>query len=230
MDAARAQSFSPARLLELHGDEDAVCPKVPELVCQVVVDETGVARTGQGTFCFGNPGEDEQRARVLNARMVHSSFEPARIDGEPVSVYASFRVFFQPRGGSCDVSVAPYLYAREPANRSFSAPQEIVTGGSWLDRLPRNVRLTKHGRSTWTVGVAFVMSVAVDERGRASDGRVERNNSAPDDTLTLSVKALEQSRFVPAFENGQPISARYYELMYLNPSGEPLTGTRAQRH
>ena len=58
-------------------------------------------------------------------------------------------------------------------------------------------------------------SVAVDELGRASDVKVEMNAFAPERNVQLAVQALEQSRFIPAFVEGRPHFARYFELMHV---------------
>jgi hypothetical protein len=216
---ALAQSFAPARLVGLQGRDDLRCPTVdrqsPVLFCQVVIDAQGKARDDQSTHCFGNLANDLTRARDLRGKILKSEFAPAQIDGEPVEVYASFRVSFSPNGKACEISVYPNFGTQQDEfGLDYFAPQEIYTHGGWLGTVPESEQrwLERPAR-----GIAFSMSVAVDDRGHASDGRVEGNNFAPVETVNRAVKALETSRFVPLFVNGAPRPGRYFEFMYLPP-------------
>ena len=96
----------------------------------------------------------------------------------------------------------------------YFAPQEIYVDEGWLGRIPESQRFWRLSNKR---GMAFSMSVAVDELGQASDGRVESNSFAPEESVNRSVLALEMSRFVPLIVNGQPRASRYFEFMYLPP-------------
>jgi hypothetical protein len=217
-DVALAQSFAPARLVRLQGIDDLKCPVVSRqsqvLFCQVVVDERGDARNDTSTHCFGGL-TDLDRARNLRAKILRSEFEPAKIDGEAVEVYASFRVVFGPKDDTCEITVLPNLGTEQDEfGLEYFAPQEIYTDGGWWSRIPKSQTNWRTSRSR---GMAFSMSVAVDELGQASDGRVENNNFAPPEAVNSAVRALEMSRFVPLIVNGEPRPGRYFEFMYLPP-------------
>ncbi len=218
-DGALAQSFAPARLVRLQGIDDFRCPVLnrqsPVLFCQVIVDDGGNARQDSSTHCFGGLPDDIRRAQALRAQILRSEFEPARIDGKAVEVYASFRVLFSPKDNACDITVFPNLGTQQNEfGLEYFAPQEIYTDGGWLGRIPESQRFWRTSNSR---GKAFSMSVAVDEVGRASDARVEDNNFAPDESVNRAVQALEMSRFVPLIMDGEPRPGRYFEFMYLPP-------------
>lgn len=219
-DVAAPQSFVPARLSSLADKEDLTCPAdEPRTVifCQAVVEESGAVASVQGTSCFADKRSDSRRAEVLRSKVLQSEFAPARIDGVPVKVHLSFRAFFLKDGDACNVVVVPNLgYQYDELGLDFFAPQEIHTDGGWIESIP--IRNRNWGGERGFIvreGVAFVMSVAVDELGRASDGNVELNAFAPESSVQLAVQALEQSRFIPAFVEGRPHSARYFELMHV---------------
>lgn len=218
-EAALAQSFAPARLVTLQGIDDLRCPVLPRqspvLFCQVIVDVGGNARDDESTHCFGGLPDDIRRAQALRANVLRSDFESAKIDGEAAEVYASFRVSFSPTGKTCDIAVFPNLGTQQDEfGLDYFAPQEIYADEGWLGRIPESQRFWRTSNKR---GMAFSMSVAVDELGQASDGRVESNNFAPAESVNRSVLALERSRFVPLMVNGQPRAGRYFEFMYLPP-------------
>lgn len=217
--AAPAQTFAPARLVGLQGASDLGCPEVNRqssvLYCQAVVDERGDARNAPNTHCFGVLPGDLRRAQKLRIRILGSKFEPAKIDSEAVEVYASFQVVFIPKDDTCGITVLPNLGTQQDEfGLAYFAPQEIYTNGGWMSRIPESLRGWRTSTST---GMAFSMSVAVDEFGRASDGRVENNNFAPEGTVTRAIRALEMSRFVPLMVNGDPRPGRYFEFIYYPP-------------
>ena len=210
---ALAQTFVPAHLVALAGEPP--CPsnvrESPILTCQVVVDERGDANDDDATHCFGKlGGDDSRRAYEVRQDLLRSRFTAASIDGEAVKVYASFRLLFQEIGGRCDVTVYPNLgNAQNELAENYVAPQEIFTDGGWMAEAKDSLRYEwRH------VGMAFVMSVAVDELGNASDGRIEVNNYAFEKTVDLAVEALERQRFIPAFVDGTARPARYFEFIY----------------
>ena len=146
------------------------------------------------------------------------------IDGQPVAVYASFRVLFQERDGDCAVEAFPNLGTQQSEfGLNYFSPQEINTDGGWARRLPASVSFTRRLRSSPKEnlqgiplrGIAFTMSVAVDELGTASDGRVEVNNFATEGSTTIAMQALEASTFIPAIVDGEPRTARYFEFVYV---------------
>ena len=222
-DPASSHSFSPARLIALEGQEDLQCPKTnqmsPVLFCQAIVNRSGKVQGDTATFCFGNLGYDENRARFLRSKVVRSNFVPAKVDGEEVRVYVSFRVFFQEKEDSCNVTVLPNLGTQQDEfGLQYFSPQEIYKDGGWLGRIERRNR--SRGKDIWSTdarhrGVAFSMSVAVDDLGAASDGRVEGNNFAPQNSVELAVRSLEMSHFIPAIVDGKPHRARYFEYLYI---------------
>jgi hypothetical protein len=184
----------------------------PILTCQVVVDETGAVRDEPSTHCFGKlGGDDRRRADTVRRNLLRSRFEPARIDGEGVKVYASLRVSFVEINGLCDVTVYPNLADRQSAVAAdYFAPQEIMTDGGWMGALEAPLR-SKGGSYN---GMAFVMSVAVDELGNASDGRIEANNFVLEESVQAAVDALEKQQFIPATVDGVARPARYFEFLY----------------
>jgi hypothetical protein len=210
------QSFVPARVA-VEAEETLSCPHDDRandvMMCQAVVDEAGDVQSWGGTHCFGDADDDPSQERLLRQRIARWAFEPATIDGQPVEVYVSFRVVFHEQGGRCAVSILPNLgVEQDKFGVDYYAPQELYTDGGWIARTTE--RRWSRGRSAWT-GFAFAMSVMVDESGNASDGRVEVNNTATQATVDAAVRALEQSRFIPAVVDGVPRAARYYEFMYL---------------
>lgn len=189
------------------------------MTCQVVVDETGAVSNEGSTHCFGKiGGDDRRRADTVRQNLLRSRFEPARIDGEGVKVYVSLRVAFVEINGRCDATVYPNLADEQgEAAAAYFAPQEIFTEGGWM-RAPRvPLRYAGAGRRG-SSGMAFVMSVAVDERGNASDGRIEVNNFVTEESVQAAVDALEKQQFIPATVDGTARSARYFEFFY---SSEP---------
>jgi len=218
-DIALGQTFAPASLVRLHGIEDFRCPISPQrpvLICQVIIADDGRAQNDASTHCFGSIPHDLDRARDLRSEMLRSKFEPAKVDGKAVEVYASFRVSFSGEGDTCDITVFPNLGEQQNEFGSeYFAPQEIRTDGGWSSRVPRAQR------SGWRIrrwsGTAFAMSVAVDALGNASDGRVEDNNFAREEAVESAVRALEKSRFVPLIVNGHARAGRYFEFLYVQP-------------
>jgi hypothetical protein len=177
-----------------------------------VVSATGTVENVADTHCFGNPGDDRRRSIFLKKKVVDSQFEPATIDGKAVEVFVSFRVLFQETSGSCDVKVVQNLGIQaDELGIDYFAPQEILTDGGWM--LPIEDAITYREPDWW--GLVFSMSVAVDEQGNASDGRVETNNFATEESVRLAVESLEKQRFIPAFVEGVPRAARYEEYLYI---------------
>ena len=148
-----------------------------------------------------------------------AQFEPASVDGETVEVYVSFPVLFQEMNGRCDVSVVQNLGNQEDEfGAGYFGPQEIYTNGGW--RAPAQLEGGDFHYRSDSSGMAFAMSVAVDAFGNASDGRVEVNNFARDESVRFAVDSLQRQRFIPAFVDGVPRAARYVEFSYVR---EPRT-------
>jgi hypothetical protein len=63
------------------------------------------------------------------------------------------------------------------------------------------------------------MSVAVNEFGQASDGlvEVEAEDPSAEESVDIAVRSLEDSRFIPAFADGEPRSARFIDYLLLQP-------------
>jgi hypothetical protein len=209
-----AQSFTPARLVHLPL-EHVPCPSVagvsPMIVCQAVVPKNGWVSNRGAARCFSEHEEDGARAALIASRVMLAEFEPATVDGRRTKVRTSFRLQLSEENGVCHTTYLPNLGTQQDElGPNYFDPQEIVTRGSWADR----ARLTWRRGSA--AGVAFSMSVSVDELGNATDGRVESNRFAPDDSVTAAVRALEKSRFVPGFVEGVARPARYLELHYVH--------------
>jgi hypothetical protein len=214
---ATSQTFVAARLIELQRQDKLECPTDDQssgvFVCQVVIDEKGKGENDRSTHCFGDRLEDRSFARELRRRIRKSEFLPASNGNGPVRVYASFQLSFQGNGEACEVDILPNLgIPQGELGLSYLAPQEIYTEEGWIGRLSESERV-------WQIadisGLAFVMSVEVDELGIPSDGRIEMNSFAPAETAAASVRALEDSEFIPAIVDGKPVRARYYEFMYI---------------
>jgi hypothetical protein len=192
---ALAQSFAPARLVGLQGRDDLRCPTVdrqsPVLFCQVVIDAHGKARDDQSTHCFGNLANDLTRARDLRGKILKSEFAPAQIDGEPVEVYASFRVSFSPNGKACEISVYPNFGTQQDEfGLDYFAPQEIYTHGGWLGTIPQSEqRWLERPARGYDHGV--VDSPLISPILRESfHGPPRRLNLTEDDKLTLEAFLL----------------------------------------
>jgi hypothetical protein len=215
--SASAQSFVPARIRALEGQPQ--CPsnvrESPILTCRVVIDETGAVHDEPSTHCFGKlGGDDRRRADTVRSNLLRSRFEPARIDGVGVEVSASLRVSFVEINGRCDVTVYLNLADQQGAAAAdYFAPQEIMTDGGWRGALQARLRPRYPGRSY--DGMAFVMSVAVDELGNASDGRIEANNFVLEESVQAAVGALEKQQFIPATIDGVARPARYFDFIYV---------------
>jgi len=222
-EAGLAEAFVPARLIELEGARDLECPdndrESSVLFCQVIVDHLGEVANESGTFCVGNSRFDSRRARILRNRIVRSKFDPAQIDDEAVSVHLSLRAGYQQDGDECNVVVVPNLgYQQDEFGLDYIEPQEVLTDGGWLERMRRKERgllfLTGIRRER-SSRVMFVMSVAVDENGVASDSRLDVNEfSTRPDEQARAARELQYSQFVPGFVDEKPASARHYFLFY----------------
>lgn len=221
VDIALSQSFEPARLIALDDPEDLGCPNRDPLgttfFCKVVVDSEGRPENVDGTHCFSRPGERERLGRDLRRKVLRSEFSPARVDGQGVRVFVPFRATLRPALRHCEVTIIPnFGFQREELGSQYLSPQEILEDGGWLERISSE-------ELSWGIpsGLVFVMSVAVDEAGQASDGTVEDQVETEDisaiESVEIAVRSLENSRFIPAFVDGEPRAARYVDYLVLHP-------------
>ncbi len=212
-DVALAQTFEPAIMKSLRGQEDLECPASAQsssvLFCQASVMRSGRVWP-EGTHCFGNLGSDDKRATQLRWRVLRSKFKPARVDERAVRVRVSFRVLFEANENTCNVKVIHnFGNEQDEFGMNYVAPQEIREHGTWFQRIwppPRPFYVKKSG-------VIFAMSALVDEVGNASDVQVELENSSFEALEEKSIRALEGSHFIPGFVNGQAHEMRYFDYL-----------------
>jgi len=226
--ATSAQTFTPAILKSLDLSRELKCkdsdtePTV--FACGVVVDEAGDVER-RGTDCAAGGRQELRRSKQVERVLRHATFEPATVDGVAEKVALFMRVGFRKQEDRCEV----FLYSNlglqeEELGENYLGPQERVSHGSWYDRVPRDNRplvIRKFRFSTFQPqsgnmnGLAFLISVSVDEAGIASDGRVDSNAFADESNLAVAVESLEQSTFIPPFANGVPVADRFYTFFQL---------------
>jgi TonB family protein len=158
-------------------------------------------------------------AQAAVAALKDWRFEPARLRGEPVSVYLEIKFSFEVKGVVVSVSASELLTA------SFND----LTGGNTyapctlreLDRIPvplhtvspvYPVQLADRG----TTGEATVYFY-IDERGTV---RMPYVTGQPHPILAeLAVDAVKQWKFEPPTRRGQPVLVHVRQLFRFSPAG-----------
>jgi hypothetical protein len=185
--------------------------------CQGEVRDTGEVRQ---PHCIADGPYREFRAAALDA-FRGAQFEPARVDGSPVSVYLSFRLAFQLQGEHCAVTAIPNKgFHVAELGLAYVEPQEIVPDRGWQPR-----RMNTPGTRANRSGTAFTISVHVDERGSASDSKVEQLSIGGRREASTAARAMAGARFVPGFVDGRPRAMRGYEYFYLEADALDVRGT-----
>lgn len=191
-------------------------PQVPGgqvlTTCKVRVDTEGRVRPTDA-FCTGARGTPTRYRQHMERVLGASKFTPARVDGVPVPVQFAIVAWFRDEGGDCAASVVLNGGERDPeTGLNYIGPQEIRNDGGWQGRL----RLRKHWdrQRVWNrTGSMIRVSVAVSERGEASDPRIEQHESLFFDAAEVE-RALTVSRFIPGFHQGHPRAMRYFETVH----------------
>lgn len=221
---ALAQEFHPAQI----GDhEQSVLNRlvVPfgrpagqydvSVTCQVIVEQDG---SPTRPHCLADERYETFRQEVL-AAISGTVMRPATIDGTPVRVLLSFMAGFH-----C-LDVCSILLLDNHARHSdelgffYTAPQPVLEDGSWYHGFDDKLAWTGTGmRADESGGVKFIVSTNVDTLGRSVRRRVVQRSPGYWRAATRAASSLDDVRYIPAFQEGQPIELRLYEY-WLDPNG-----------
>jgi len=212
-----AQTFSPAKLASLPDKADLECPEGDQestvLFCQVLISATGSVDDEADTQCMGLQRRDVRRARRLTERVTDQvSFEPATMADQAMPVAAGLRIDYLDNAGDCTVLVSENLGIQAATfGINYSAPQRIRREAGLSTAFRRAKPANRQ-----SARVFYLISVAVDRFGQAGDGRVDW---VVDDAQAARARrhadALATEEFIPAFVDGEPRPARYYEYLYV---------------
>jgi hypothetical protein len=237
-ESAQVVHFQPAMFgtgtdaigshLQCPSERGAETPVV--VFCQTRVKASGKPRR---SYCFAYDSDLLAYQSLTNRALDRSTFVPASVDGKSVEVLSSFRVAFSWKGDTCTFAAIPNWGFDDAAFGSkYSAPQEIVTKpGTWRERTNLSYRPATVRRScvrgasqprlyfmgNLRTGLVFSVSVLVSAEGEPSDARVERDFCADKLEIAKSLLTIQQSKFIPAFVDGKPMSMRYFDVLFLNP-------------
>lgn len=149
-------------------------------------------------FCRSDTDEVDWFTKKI-ARLVRSiHVEPARVGRKKVRVFMPFTVVAKSSDAGSTIAVFPHTFLNAGKyGVDYSAPQLYLPGAvKW------------HG-----CGSAFMawVEVTVDETGVASNPRIVDAKSASEKCLVSLKKAAVEAKYIPAFSQGKPVSARYIE-------------------
>jgi hypothetical protein len=175
------------------------------LFCQALVRADG---TAPAAHCFANRALDAQMADEVALAAEASTFAPARVDGEAVSVLYTWRTFLATREGRCRIGVLPNLgYEHEAFGLAYVAPQEIVTDESlFLRDRAMGIGRTYVGFREWP----FRVRTEVDADGRPGAVRVIENSMFASRFVKRVVHGLAEARFIPGFVDGAPVAMDHH--------------------
>jgi hypothetical protein len=177
--------------------------------CQGQVRDDGSVRQAH---CIADGPFHQFRAAALDG-FRRARFEPAIVDGTPVSVYASFRLAFQLHENDCAVTAIPNKgFHVTNFGLAYVEPQEIIEDRRWQSR-----RMNTTGTRGRSSGTAFTVSAAVAADGTASDAKVEQLNFGNRRDAANAARTLGSARFIPGFVDGAPAPMRSYEFFYVDP-------------
>ena len=212
-----AQTFAPAKIAGLPDKTDFECPRrdgdSSVLFCRVAVSETGSVVDEAGTQCMGLQRRDARRARRLRKSVTENvTFEPATVDDRPMPIATGLRIDYLDNEDDCAVLVSANLGIQATDfGINYSAPQLIRRDAGLSTQFRRSLPPNREYAQVY-----YLISVAVDLFGEASDGRVDW---VVDDSQSARARshadALATEQFIPAFVDGVPTAARYYEYLYV---------------
>lgn len=196
------------------------CPRTPApdatvgVLCQTEIDVKGVAKSAT-IACYADNNVFLRFAKAGETAMRKARFEPARIDGEPVPVFMSFRLVFTNKLGECQFTAIPNFGNEwQQTGVNYVAPQEIVTKGNWLQRSYSLGRRRLADEFSSECGMEFSVSARVTTDGLPEDVRIDKNFTARDSDLRAATKSLGQSIFIPGFYQGLPTEMRFRDFLH----------------
>jgi TonB family protein len=221
-----AADFVPLKIVK------QVLPAFPYAITQMGVRE-GIVRVafsvdaaGRLEDCLAVVYNEPEFAEATLRAMKHWSFQPARLDGEPVAVAASLTFEFRTEGITvvsltASEHVMAIVYRLPSSGRAYRAYLARE-----LDRAPVAIAAPSPlypaeltGADRRTVVVEFY----IDETGRP---RLVAANAEADPRLAaLAVSAMSEWRFEPALVKGHPVLVRAMQVFNFGPSGISANGT-----
>ncbi len=217
-----AHSDAPELRPALFGDADnsidqvVRCPAdarvddgIVMVFCQAQIQSNGAPRH---QYCFADGGQSNYQRAAMTA-LSESVFAPATADGEPISVYKSFRLAFINEGDTCAVAAIPNKgYHAGTYGLAYIEPQEVVPSRGWYPRRADTTRVRVN-----RAGIMLNVGMDVDENGQVSNVVVETQNFGPRRVRNEATRAMERATFIPGFVDSTPTAMRAYEFFYVEP-------------
>ena len=171
------------------------------LLCQGILKPNGKLVS---PACYIVAAGDELFNEAINKAMKKARFIPAKFNGKEVGIYFQYRVRFLQKEDKHAIVLLPnqgYLENIDAYGDSFVAAQRVVSREQWEDVCPRKAHFVVVSRSY------------VGEDGIQSSINVEHGSG-----ITIGpkchegiVETLEQSTFMPALDDGEPVPSSYVE-------------------
>jgi hypothetical protein len=172
-----------------------------EFVCQGILKASG--RLSERA-CFLVESRDTPYLEAIDKAGKKAHFTPAAVDGQKIGIYFMYRVRFT----RDDESQQIVLYANQayPENLSAYGPDHIaaqrsVTREQWQKACPTRTRFIVLARAH------------IAASGEQSSINVTHGSGLPisDTCRAAIVETLEQSVFIPAYADGEPVPSSYLE-------------------
>lgn len=180
---------------ELRGDTSVDIGCIAVLTTRGRLDKHG---------CYQRDPGDQTFIALINRAARKARLEPAAIDGSPVPVVFQYRVEFEKKGETETVELFAnpgYTENVEAYGKGHIAAQRVWGRESWQKDCPQHNRFL------------VLVRANVDWEGRPSAVSIEHADGLPiigkcEEALTQN---LLDSRFVPAFADGEPVPSTYVE-------------------
>jgi hypothetical protein len=171
------------------------------LICQGILKPN---RKLDSPACYVVAAGDELYIEAINKAVKKARFIPAQFNGKDVGVYFQYRVQFLQKEGKHAIVLLPnqgYLENIDAYGDTFVAAQRVVSREKWENVCPRKAHFVVVTRSY------------VGEDGIQSSINLEHGSG-----ITISpkcreaiIETLEQSTFMPALADGEPVPSSYVE-------------------
>lgn len=155
--------------------------------------------------CYEQQPSDQVFIAAIVRATRKAKVNPALFDGRPRAVYLQYRVTMERKGEENTVTIHnnPGLLENiEAYGEDHVAAQRALTKERWQKACPQHVRFL-----VWA-------KAHVDETGRQSSISIQRGEGSPPITDTCRdaiVATLEESRFTPAYADGEPVPSSFIE-------------------
>jgi len=193
---------------------DALEDSVVSIYCQAEVTAAGeIINSG----CLPPPGPHTLQRKAARRALMELEYVPATVDGVPVAVLIYATAIFVTKGGTCTAIGYPNwgVNLKALGGLDYTAPQEILTNGGWVKTIPRIMRQIRRQTAN-KLGLVLAMSAEVSANGVPSEVRLVKNNiELEKHDIEKVTGAYLETRFVPAYFNGQPKATRIMEAFHI---------------